>query len=501
MEEMILKVEKICKNFGPTKALTDVTLEFYGGEICGLIGENGSGKSTLSSIIAGIQSPTSGIMYKDGQIYAPEGPIDGQNKGVAMIVQEAGTIPNISIADNLFAGKEKRFMKGPFVNRGQMNEAADKALEQIGVTNINPRDSLNCLSQEDRKIVEIARAMEENPDLLIVDETTTALSVHGREIIYQVMRDMKKKGKAVIIISHDIDEILDTCDSVVVLRDGYTTGRLEKSEMDADVIRSMMVGREMKGNYYRDDFDSPASEEVVFIGEHISTDKELNDINLTLHRGEILGIGGLTESGMHTLGRVLYGIDKPSYGKAVLKESGSDYVIKNPWGSVRHRIGYVSKNRDMEALLLTTTIKNNITLASLKQISRFGLVDSGKELPMAKEQVKNLSIKCQGINANVNSLSGGNKQKVVFGKWLATGADVLILDCPTRGVDVGVKSAMYSLIKELKDSGKSIIMISEELAELIGMSDRILIMKDGRITKEFGRSRDLTEHDVIHYMI
>ena len=501
MKEVVLKVENICKNFGPTKALTDVTMEFYGGEICGLIGENGSGKSTLSSVIAGIQPPTSGVMYKHGERYLPVNPVDGQKKGVAMIVQEAGTIPNISITDNIFAGKEQFFLKGPFVNKKAMQQAAKEALDKIGVDRMDPADNINVLSQEDKKIVEIARALDDDPELLIVDETTTALSVYGRDIIYANMRRMRDEGKAVIIMSHDFDEIMAQCDSVVVLRDGVKVGRLEKEEMNGRAIRNMMVGRDMSENYYREDADGTVSEEVVLEASDISTEKVLKGIDLKLHKGEILGIGGLTESGMHELGRILYGIEKPIKGKVVLKKRDSDYKITNPWGSVKHGIGYVSKNRDVEALLLTTTIRNNITLASLKKISRGGFVSAAKEIPMVQEEIDRLSIKCNSMYSNVNSLSGGNKQKVVFGKWLATGADVLILDCPTRGVDIGVKSAMYSLIEELKNAGKSIIMISEELAELIGMSDRILIMKDGQFTKEFPRNPDLKEHDIINYMI
>ena len=298
MKEVILKVENICKEFGPTKALTDVSIEFYGGEICGLIGENGSGKSTLSSIIAGIQPPTSGAMYKKGQPYQPADPIDGQKKGVAMIVQEAGTIPNISITDNIYAGKEKFFMKGPFVNKKAMNESAQNALKKVGISSMNARDSINVLSQEDKKIVEIARALDDDPDLMIVDETTTALSAYGRDIIYSNMHKMRDEGKAVIIISHDIDEILAHCDSVVVLRDGIKIGRLEKEEMTGIAIKNMMVGRDMSGSYYREDTNGTVSDTVVLEVSDIMTEKVLNGISLKLHKGEILGIGGLTESGM-----------------------------------------------------------------------------------------------------------------------------------------------------------------------------------------------------------
>lgn len=498
MREAIMKIHHISKNFESTKALKDVSLEIYGGEICGLIGENGSGKSTLSSILAGIQKPTSGTMEKNGNVYEPANSIEGQAKGVAMIIQEAGSIPNISIADNIFAGKEDKFMKGCFVNKKAMHRAATVALDKIGITRMDPAASLNTLDQEDRKIVEIARAMNDDPDLLIVDETTTALSKHGRDITYAVMRKMRQENKGVIIISHDIDEILAVCDSVVVLRDGVKIGRLEQEEMDAGKIRSMMVGREMDGNYYRGDYDGSFGLRTVMSAENISTEHTLKDVSLTLHEGEILGIGGLTESGMHDLGRVLFGIEVPIAGKVVLSDG---YQIRNPWESVDKKIGYVSKNRDVEALLLTASIQDNITLASLRRISRWSLVSSNTEREMADRQVQSLNIKCRHIRQIVNHLSGGNKQKVVFGKWIASGADILILDCPTRGVDIGVKSAMYSLMYDLKKQGKAIVMISEELPELIGMSDRILIMKDGTFTGEFQRDKNLTEHDLIQYMI
>ena len=268
--------------------------------------------------------------------------------------------------------------------------------------------------------------------------------------------------------------------------------------MDANKIRSMMVGREMTGDYYRGDYDGSFGEKVVMTAERISTEKTLKNVSLTLHEGEILGIGGLTESGMHDLGRVLYGIETP-IGGAVTLSNG--HRVKNPWESVDQKIGYVSKNRDVEALLLTASIQDNITLASLRRISRKSLVSSKIEEQMANEQVESLNIKCSHIGQIVNHLSGGNKQKVVFGKWIASGADILILDCPTRGVDIGVKSAMYRLMYELKKQGKSIVMISEELPELIGMSDRILIMKDGTFTGEFTRDKNLSEHDLIQYMI
>lgn len=498
MKKVLMEVEHITKSFGPTKALSDVSFPIFGGEVCGLIGENGSGKSTLSSIIAGIQQADSGALYKDGAEYAPATAVEGQQKGVAMIVQEVGSIPNITIADNIFAGKEKQFCRGPFVSKRAMNGAAKQALEKIGVTDLRPEASLNTLNPEDRKLVEIARAMYDDPDILIVDETTTALSKRGREVIYEVMRNVRAAGKAVLFISHDIGELIEVCDSLVVLRDGRYVGRLEREQMEPDTIKSMMIGREVKGNYYREDQDG-WQDAVAMDARHI-TGKGccVRDVSFQLHRGEILGIGGLSESGMHEVGRMAFGIEPISEGEIVL-ENGER--VTSSARAVRQHIGYVSKNRDVEALSLSATVKDNIVLPSLYKIRTCGLVSGKKETAIAREQVASLRIKCAGIGQNVNALSGGNKQKVVFGKWIGNQSEILILDCPTRGVDVGVKASMYQLMYELKKQGKAILMISEELPELIGMSDRILIMKDGRVTKELLRGPEATEQNIINYMI
>lgn len=499
MKKVLMEVQHITKSFGPTRALSDVSIPIYGGEVCGLIGENGSGKSTLSSIIAGIQRADSGAMYKDDKAYAPSTSVEGQALGVAMIVQEAGSIPNITIADNIFAGKEKAFSRmGVFVDKRSMNAAAKEALEKIGVTNMRPEDSLNVLNPEDRKIVEIARAMYNEPDVLIVDETTTALSKRGREIIYNVMARMRGEGRGVLFISHDIGELIEVCDSLVVLRDGQYVGRLEKEQMEPDAIRSMMIGREVKGNYYREDNDGWQDEIAMEARNITGKEREVRNVSFTLHKGEILGIGGLSESGMHEVGRMAFGIDPIIGGEITLGNGGK---VVSSAKAVRQHIGYVSKNRDVEALSLSASIKDNIALPSLYKIRKFGLVSQKKEKAIAERQVEDLRIKCTGIEQNVNALSGGNKQKVVFGKWIGNEADVLILDCPTRGVDVGVKASMYQLMYQLKKEGKAILMISEELPELIGMSDRILIMKDGRIEKEFLRGPEATEQNIIQYMI
>lgn len=498
-QKVILEIKNMFKNFGATIALNDVSLEVCRGEIRGLIGENGSGKSTVSSIIAGMQQPTKGEMVFKGKPWKPESTLKAQESGIGMIVQEAGTISNITVAENVFLGHEKLFCgkTGFIVSRKKINNACKELFCELGIDYIAPDALTSSLDMQDRKIVEIAKALYWKPEILIVDETTTALSHEGREFLYKTILRLKEKGKSVLLISHDLDEMTQYCDILTVLRDGKIIGSLEKKDYDQNVIRNMMVGREVKGDYYRNDNDGYDSE-VVLKAENVTTMKDLLCFNLELHKGEILGIGGLSHCGMRTVGRALFGLEKILDGKVEL----NGVQINNPHVAVNNKMGYISKNRDSESLGLSASIYENISSTGYK-INEWllGLISCRKEKRYVDTQIKELMIKCAGRYANVNTLSGGNKQKVAFGKWMACDAEVLIMDCPTRGVDVGVKAAMYSLIYKMKKSGKSIILISEELQELIGMCDRILIMKDGEITYEAMRAIDLTEHKLIDYMI
>lgn len=498
--EVILQIKNMYKNFGATVALNDVSFELSRGEIRGLVGENGSGKSTISSIVAGIQPQSKGEMYFKGQLWSPSSALDAQKKGIGMIVQEAGTIANITVAENIFLGHEDLFMGKTkiVVSKRKMNSACQKLFDELGITKIKPHQITATLDMQDRKIVEIAKSLYWNPELLIVDETTTALSHEGRDFLYKAILSLKQKGKCVLLISHDLDEMVEYCDVLTVLRDGVVIGSLEKSQFDQKSIRKMMVGREVKGDYYRNDFD-PYIEEVVLTADCITTQNDLLCFNLQLHKGEILGIGGLSHCGMRTVGRALFGLEKVLDGQVRL---GNGVVIKSARQAVDNKMGYISKNRDSESLGLSASVYENIASTGYAINKFFGFLISGKkEKKYVDKQVQDLMIKCSGEYASVNTLSGGNKQKVAFGKWMACDAQIIIMDCPTRGVDVGVKSAMYDIIFTMKKSGKSIILISEELQELIGMSDRILIMKDGQVTHEAMRSAELSEHSLIDYMI
>ncbi len=498
-ETTLLQVEDISKRFGITVALDKVSFRLGKGEILGLIGENGSGKSTMSSIISGMLSADSGKMLFDGQPWAPGTMVNALRSGVGMVVQESGTVRGVTAAENIFLGDYKRFKKGLFIDRKAMYAAAQQALDAIGCDTISPDTPTNRLDMQDRKLLEIARVMYYKPRVLIIDETTTVLAHSGRELLYRLMRSQAESGNAVVFISHDLPEMMEHCDRLIVLRDGVFAGELRKEAYSEEKIKQMMVGRELKGAYYRTDSD-PYDDEVVLKADCITTLKELLCFSLELHKGEILGIGGLSHCGMHTLGRSLYGLEKVLDGEVRVAKDGQR--VSSPKTAFRAGLGYIAKNRDRESLEANASIRDNISSSGYTLNQILGpLISFKRENAYVQNQIDGLRIKSTGQHQPVRYLSGGNKQKVVFGKWIACGASILIMDCPTRGVDVGVKAAMYQLIYDMKRQGKSIVIISEELQELMGMCDRLLIMKDGQVSGEFMRADGFNENTLIECMI
>ena len=482
MSEPILEMKNISKNFG--SALKNVDLEVYPGEIRGLIGENGSGKSTISSIAAGMQKATSGRMTFKKQSWEPASMIDALQNGIGMVVQESGTISGVTVAENIFLAELSQFRnKLGMINKKAMNQKATEAMRAIGVEHVTGDMPIASLDFQTRKLVEIAKVMLKNPDILVIDETSTALSQDGREIMYSLIRKLRDSGKAIIFISHDLEEIMEVCDTLTVLRDGNLIRTFKKEEFNADEIRTSMIGRELQGDYYRSDFTPSSQKEAAITATNLKYKEELKSVSITLKKGEILGIGALAlEEG------------------EVTTYDGTK--INSPHIAVANKIGYVSKDRDVESLCLSASIQDNIAVGGMEKYAVNGfLITNKKEKEYVAKQIKDLSIKCSDGDQLTSQLSGGNKQKVVFGKWIGCGSEILILDCPTRGVDIGVKQSMYQLMMELKKEGKAILLISEELPELLGMSDRLLIMKDGSITGEFMRSESLTDADVIGYMI
>ncbi|RRJ64917.1 sugar ABC transporter ATP-binding protein [Paenibacillus oralis] len=517
---VFLETRSIVKRFNEVTAVNNISMKIYRGEIRGLIGENGSGKSTISAMISGLLPKTEGDMLVEGDPYAPKDPLDARAKKIAMIVQETGTIGQLSIAENIFLGDEGRFARNGIIDRKQMHQEAKKALALVDFGEVDVSLPALTLNFEQRKLIEIARALYYEPELFIVDETTTALSHDGRLLIHRLMRKLRDQNKAVLFISHDLPELMDVCDALTVMRDGDLITTIDRSEFEENHIKQSMVGRVIEGDYYRSDIRASRGEQVMIRvnGVHASL---LRDIRFELYQGEILGIGGLSGSGMHEVGKIIYGELKPDRGEVIVygektpgrasggknrvnAENGGPlfpHKVKNVQTAIANCVGYVSKDRDRETLIMEASIKENLVLSALGKLAKFGLILPGAEKKFARRQMEELNIKASGMNQRVGELSGGNKQKVSFGKWIGNDSKILILDSPTRGVDVGVKTTMYQLLYSLKQQGYAILIISEELPELIGMSDRILVMKNGKINKEFRRDENLNESMLIDYMI
>lgn len=499
-KKVVLTVEGLNKSFGSTRAVVDMHLELYAGEIRGLIGENGSGKSTVTTMIAGSQRPDSGTMMMDGKVHAPKSMLEGRAAGVCMLLQEKGTINHLTVSENIYLGEENKFSRYGIVNRRKMDKEAKKVLEGIDLGDVDPSHMIDELSFEDRKLVEAGMAMKADPRILIVDETTTALSQKGREVIYRIMNQMKEEGKSVIFISHDLDELKEVCDNVTVMRDGAYVTTLYGDEITIDNMRQNMIGRELSEGYYRSDYDDNYDHDTVMLDvDHVTLGNTLKDVSLQVHKGEILGIGGLTDCGMHDLCRVIFGLIQPDTGEVRLPQKGTS--IKNSTQAVENGMGYVPKDRELEGLMLAASIRDNINLMTMDKIKKGFLITPGATKKLASSQVEALSIKIGGMELPVSSLSGGNKQKVSIAKCMANDVEILIMDCPTRGIDIGVKAAIYRLLEKFKEEGRAILMVSEELPELLGMADNLIIMKDGEVTARIKRSIDVTEHDVIIKMI
>lgn len=499
MEKKTLLVAKnIDKKFDITHAVDNVSLTIDAGEIRGLIGENGSGKSTFSQMLCGIYTIGGGTFTLDGKELHVHNQVEANNEGVAIIVQEMGTLSGLTVAENIFLGHEEPFMNGVVKNTAAMNKEAQRLLNEYGFGRINAAAMIDQYNFEDRKLVEIVKATYFKPKILVVDETTTALSQNGRLELYKIMDAVRADGRSVIFISHDLGEVLERTDTVTVLRDGEYIDTVNTKDVTEDDLKRLMVGREIGNAYYRTDYGTKVSKEVVLTIKSVTVPHQIYDVSFELHRGEILGFGGLSECGMHEVGKAIFGASWDREGSVTLADGTEINSIPT---AIKHSIAYASKDRDNESIIINESIRNNIVLPSIDDLANHKLLSGRKLTKFAEKHAEAMQTKMASVHQFISDLSGGNKQKVVLSRWLGKGSDILVLDSPTRGIDVKVKQAIYALMQELKADGKSIIMISEEIPELLGMSDRIFIMKDGKINGEFLRSKELDENDLIAKMV
>lgn len=500
MSENIFEIHGLNKSFGSTHANKNIDFSLKQGEIRGLIGENGSGKSTLISQIAGIYPSDSGEMTIGGQPYAPHSPLDAYKHKISMVLQELGVVGGLPVGVNVFLGRTHQFTKHGVLNVKAMKKAAAEVFEKWDL----PMPPLNAdpgtMLIESRKMVELARALSVDPNILLLDEITQSLSLNNRQKLYELLQRLKAMGRSVILITHDVEEMLEITDTITVLRDGEVVGNVVSADTSPDEIKRMMVGREVSGDYYRADHEAEYGDEVVLSVQDLTVPGELEDISFDLHAGEILGFCGLSDSGIHAVGKAVYGLSRASAGSVHLVEKNLD--IKNPMDALKNNMGYVPKDRDSEGMMINDSIRENFTLPSLGELAGpVGYIAPKDLKQLAREMVEKLSVKCTGINQPVSALSGGNKQKINLGRWLAKDLKVLILDCPTRGVDVGVKAYIYALMKEAKKNKIATILISDELTEVIGMADRLIVMKDGKMTRIISRDGEFTEQAIIEVMI
>ena len=499
MSDIRLQVQNVCKSFGITKALQDVSFNINKGEVHALIGENGSGKSTLTNSLTGIYQKDSGSFILNGEEINPKNQVEANNSGVSIIVQELGTLDGLTVAENIFLGHEDRFVKMGIKNTNAMNREANALLKQYGFDRIKASEMVETYNFEDRKLVEIVKATYFDPKIVVIDETTTALSQEGREELYKQMNQIRDKGNTVIFISHDLPEVLRMSDTITVLRDGVYIDTVKSKDIDEDGLKKLMVGREVTGHYYRSDYGEIVSDEIVMSVRNVNVPGQLHDINFDLHKGEILGFGGLSESGMHEIGKACFGASFDREGSVMLADGTEINDIPT---AIKHSIAYTSKDRDNESIVINQSIRENICLPSLDDLAgKMRILNDKKMKLFANKHAEAMSTKMQSVEQFVSDLSGGNKQKAVLARWLGKDSDILLLDSPTRGIDIKVKQDIYQLMDRMRKDGKSIIMISEELMELIGMCDRIIIMKDGEISNELMRDKDMDENYLIASMV
>ena len=443
-----------------------------------------------------------GTIFLKGKEYKPSSPLEANTNKVAMVVQELGVITSMTGAMNIFMGKTEQFKSGGFINTKKMVQAARDIFKKWEISEV-PLD-IPCadLTMEQRKLIELARALYSDPDLLILDEITQSLSQDTREVVYRLINRFKKENRSMIIISHDIDETLKISDSITVLRDGEVVATVDRCEIDIDSLKQMMVGRKIEGDYYRTDSKADYKQEVLLKVQNLTlANGQIKNISFDLHKGEILAVCGLSDAGIHTLGSCVFGI-YDSHRSGTVTDMKSGKVLQKPQDMIRCGGAYLSKNRDEEGLMLQDSIRNNMYLPSAENLAGFmGYTKTSEIDSLARKAYDEFDVKATGIQQPIGRLSGGNKQKINLGRWMTKKLNYMILDCPTRGVDIGVKAYIYNILRERRKNGLGCLLITDELAEAIGTADRIIIMKEGEEAGLIERGVDFTESKIIGVML
>lgn len=491
MYEIILKAESISKNFGGTKALIDVNFELLEGEVHALIGQNGAGKSTFSRIIAGDLQKNSGKIFFQGVERNIRNPIDSRKLGISMIYQELRLIPYLTVAENIFLNQYSKNKAGIISWKKILKKSMD-LMEKWDIK-INPNSYINELSIAQQQLVEILRSLSIDAKILIMDEPTSSLGHNEVNVLFKLIRYLKNNGVAIIYISHILEEIFKITDKITIFRDGRNCGTFVTKDISPEKAVEVMLN-ESRADSSNDTINRIISENKILEIKNLKRRKVLNDVNLVLRKGEILGITGLLGSGKTELANCIFGLDRIDSGEIIFE----NISIKNktPADAIKHNIGLIPEDRRKNGIFSILSVKENITFLMLKFLKKSGIISTLKQNKLAKEYSSMLSIKYDSLNQILNQLSGGNQQKIVISRWLTINPKVLIADEPTRGIDVGTKKEIYQLIKKIANTGTSIIVFSEEIEEIIELSDRILVMSKGKIIKEYS-NKNVSKHDLI----
>lgn len=491
-KKLLLEMKGVSKSFPGVKALNKMQLQIYAGEVHALMGENGAGKSTLMNILSGALKPDEGEISVEGKPVSIQSVKDSIDLGISMIHQELNYVPAMTVAENIFMGRELKG-KAHFIRRKEMERQTQEQLNGMDI-DIRSDARMDSLSVSQQQMVEIIRAVSGNCKILIMDEPTSAITSEEVETLFGVIKKLKALGVGIIFITHKMNEIFEIADRITVMRDGNYVGTRAAEGCTENELISMMVGREIENLFPK---SNTPGEEEIFRVEHISGNK-FKDISFNLKKGEILGIAGLMGAGRTEMMRAVFGLDPLEGGKIFL--NGSEIHPKNTKEAIADGIGYVSEDRRSIGLVLGMSVKDNITMSSLGKFCRHGWIDRKMEKTVAEEEIKNFAIKTPNSDQTVANLSGGNQQKVVLSKTLLCEPQVVILDEPTRGIDVGAKAEIHKMISNLASQGKGVIMISSEMPEVLGMSDRIIVVHEGRKKGELD-GKDATQEKIMKMMI
>ncbi len=505
--ETLLAVDRVVKEYPGTLALNEVALEVRPGEVVGLVGENGAGKSTLLKIIMGIEQPTSGSMTRRGRPYKPATPLEANAAGVGMVFQEQSLIQNLTVGQNIFFGQEARYKRYRLVDKRRMYEDARAVLAELGISHIRPEKKIRTLDFATRQMVEIAKVFSivsrsgAQGNIILLDEPTSVLNEGEVAGLFVNIRKMTAVGDAVIFISHRLDEVLEIADRIYVFKDGRNAALLDKSEANETILYEKMVGKTASNEYYKEARQTAAGGEILLEAKGLGLRGYFGGVDLTLRRGEVLGICGSIGSGKENLCGVICGDESPTAGE--LRVRGQAVRFANPRAALRAGILSIPKERREEGIISEAPIYENVSMSNYRRFKKHGCISRALERENAKRCVKELSIKTPGINQEVGYLSGGNAQKVVFARILSSDAEILVLNHPTRGVDVGAKEEIYSIIRDITATGKAMILLGDTLDECIGLASRVMVMKDGQITKEFAAPAGAKPEqlDIVKYMV